>query len=107
MKIYQFKNSITYVLLAFFIVIKIAGLHSISHINEHTIDGDHHECTICDYINTHNTIPVVPTQEAYTKTCITTYNPVKKIQVSYNNQYFKTESNTLLFSRPPPLFSLT
>lgn len=101
MKKSRLKNSITYLLLALFISMKMTGLHVLSH-----TDDDHSlQCTICDYAITHNLTPVLtPDSHDFPKEN-NEYFISRDIFKSYSFIIEGNISTDQLFSRPPPFLS--
>ena len=99
MKTRWFKNTITYLFLALFFTMKMAGFHALSHTN----DDDHGvDCAICIHVNTTNLTPALsPDFE---------YSPIEYVEFTIKteviNSYSFVASNAIasnqLFSRPPP-----
>lgn len=99
MKISPIKNSITFVFIALFFTMKMAGLHMLSHTN----DEDHEiHCAICDYAITHNLTPLLTLNlQDFT---IENREPIVlgQINKSYSFIITSTIATNQLFSRPPP-----
>ncbi len=99
MKVSSIKHSITYLFLALFLTMKMAGIHALSHADdkEHAL-----HCVICDHAITHNLTPALtPNLQDYT---IENNEPVvqKEITKQYSFVTTKTIASNQLFSRPPP-----
>ena len=99
MKISRLKNSISFLLLALFLSMKMAGLHVLSH----TDDKEHAlHCYICDHAITHNLTPALTpdTQDFIIE------NTEFVVQTELTKNYSFIISSTIatdqLFSRPPP-----
>lgn len=93
------KHSISYFLLVFFLSVKMAGLHVLSHSD----DKDHAlHCAICDHTTAHNLVPAIaPDLPDFT------LNRFEDVYLQEpNTLYTFVGSGTLdsnqLFSRPPP-----
>ncbi|PKB44205.1 hypothetical protein AX016_2420 [Cellulophaga sp. RHA19] len=99
MKLHQFKNSITYLLLALFFTMKIAGLHSITHLDNH---DEHTDCAICDYITVQNNTPILSVNFTFTEVCKLKPILAQKITKGYNVYFSNPDSSVQLFCRPPP-----
>ncbi|MCK0148070.1 hypothetical protein MWU78_20660 [Arenibacter sp. F26102] len=95
----RLKNSISILLLALFISMKMAGLHVLSH----TDDKEHAlHCYICDNAVSHNLSPAISAD-------IPEYgikNTESILQIEKSENYAFVVSSTIardqLFSRPPP-----
>lgn len=99
MKSNRLKNSITCLLLVIFISMKMAGLHTLSHIDDTSPSLG---CTTCDYIISHNLTPTL-----LLNIIDYTFEAIKySLQIKKSGNYNFLISNTIaanqLFSRPPP-----
>lgn len=95
----KIKNRTALVFLVLFVVMKMAGLHVLSHID----DKDHAlHCTVCDYAITYNLTPLItPGSQGF---------PIENNEYFVQGDIFKSYSFIIagnisadqLFSRPPP-----
>ena len=99
------KNSKNYISLFFvtlFLLIKVAGLHVITHDED---DSDVRHCEVCDISTAVNLIPLLETE--ITVLLATAYffteqqRNDKALFVTYHNRHL----SEYLFTRPPPQFS--
>lgn len=94
----RFRHSVSLLLLAFFLITKIAGLHVLTHDDSDLAD----DCAICHVLATENRTPVV-LQEAQEF-------PLPEFQVYFQEKIIADNDITVqdrlypyhLFSRPPP-----
>lgn len=101
MKLNQFKNSITYLLLAIFFTMKIAGLHSLTHLDDH---NEHADCAVCDFITVQNNTPILSVDFNFTETNRHESIFIQEPFTAYNVYFSSIENSVQLFCRPPPLF---
>lgn len=99
MKNGRLKNSVAFLLLALFLLGKMAGLHVFSHTDEenHAVD-----CAICIHINTNNLTPAIsPDYQDFT---IKNTEPLVQGEIIENYNFIISSSidTDQLFSRPPP-----
>ena len=99
MKLSIVKNSITYLLLALFLSMKMAGIHSLSHSDE---SGDAIYCAICDSSIDHNLTPTLVPNSIDFEVSTTTFTLQKEEIVNYNFSLSKNKKLRKLLSRPPP-----
>jgi len=93
------KTKLTFLLLAFFVTTKMAGLHALTH----SIDKDHIEqCSVCEYVITQNLIPVIPAGESTFTWVINDYFNPRDQFVSHEFTFTGSYATDQLFSRPPP-----
>lgn len=102
MKPNHIRNSIAYLFLAFFISIKLLGLHSLTHEN----DNEHDEhCVICEHAIIHNLTPVLTaTVQVF---LIQNVEFIIKTEILKKYNFIISSSIYLdkLLSRPPPFFT--
>lgn len=94
------KNSITYLFLALFLSMKMAGLHVLSHTN----DKDHAvHCTLCDHAIAHNLTPAILSD--IQGIVVKNMEPVPLLEKTgfYDFLNCGALAQNQLFSRPPPL----
>lgn len=101
MGISRIKCSITYLFLALFVSMQVAGLHVLTHIDEN--DGIVH-CTLCDYTIVNNQTPLLPpdTQEFNLEQVVFVIK--KEATGEFHFVYCDTALPNHLFSRPPPVY---
>ncbi len=100
MKIGQLKNYITYIFIAIFLSLKVAGLHALTH-NDDDDDTVEH-CEVCDIVTIFNFTPIInDTTPNYIDNNYEFCFQSKAIS-HYNFVYSTTTNITSLFSRPPP-----
>ena len=99
MKVSRIKNSITFILLALFLTVKMAGLHVLSHSD----DKEHIDCTICDNAIVHNLTPALTPDIQHFLTENIEIVIQKEIPKTYCFSVLFTIASNQLFSRPPPL----
>ncbi|WP_335967082.1 hypothetical protein [Galbibacter sp. PAP.153] len=94
------KHSITYLFLALFLTVKLAGLHVILHSD----DKDHlAHCIVCDHAIANEHTPVLPAQtQEITFENIEVFVERPIIQGHYFH-YCSQGIPNQLFSRPPPI----
>jgi len=95
----RFKNITAYIFLALFLLIKMGGLHLLTHDNnqEHKT-----HCEICDLAIVNNFTPIVPSgQEDFTFTSVefVVRNEIANYYVFFR---YNPIASGQLFSRPPP-----
>lgn len=96
------KNYISLFFLVFFIFIKTAGLHSISH-SEESIDDI--ECDVCEFVVSSNNTPVLSSEQVSFEPHLE-HNYNKKVCFKYSFQFVQNQIESSLFSRPPPVVNL-
>jgi len=99
MKLSRIKYSITYLFLALFLTMKMAGLHVLIHAN----DEDHAvHCAICDHTLTHNVTPALTPN--LLDFAIKNTEPIvqKEIIKGFSFVSSSTIATNQLYSRPPP-----
>lgn len=98
----QWKNRITYLFLALFISMKIAGLHAVLHTDIN--NDDHHalHCIICDRVNSHNLTPVLPPDLQDLIIDNKELAVAKEITDNYSFIISTAIPANQLFCRPPP-----
>jgi hypothetical protein len=93
------KQYISTVFLVFFIFIKTAGIHSITHAND---DLNSLDCDICEFVETSNNTPFTSvSQTSFEQPHQQSY--YSKTVHTYTFQYVQNTVNTALFGRPPPV----
>lgn len=99
MKVNNFKNIITYLLLGIFISVKVAGFHVFDHSADKDDNVEH--CETCDFITVNNLTPLINADLQ-----IIEFDNLESFKYKIQNHYFFIYSNILtndcLFSRPPP-----
>lgn len=94
---YKRKQYISLFLLVFFMFIKTAGLHALSHSeSDLTID----DCDLCEFVVTSNETPFNTTIQVLSKPIITNY--CNKPLPYYYYKFTQKEVNNTQFCRPPP-----
>lgn len=105
MKANSIKNNITYFLLVIFLLMKMTGLHVLSHSDDNHDDDHAITCTICDHAVLNNLTPALaPDFSEYTLE-YTAYNVEKEREENYKFSVLTVLSKDQLFSRPPPVLS--
>jgi hypothetical protein len=93
------KNNIIFLFLTLFLLIKIAGLHVLSHTDS---EDDIEHCIVCDIAVTHNLTPVItPNSNDFLIVNITFFDK-KNIFNVYNFAVSSALTTDQLFPRPPP-----
>ncbi|AQS93484.1 hypothetical protein BXQ17_05010 [Polaribacter sp. BM10] len=99
MKLSIVKNSISYLLLALFLSMKMAGIHSLTHSDE---SDDAIYCAICDSSIDHNLTPTLVPNSIDFEVSTSIFIVYKKIANNYNFSLSKNTKLRKLLSRPPP-----
>ncbi len=101
MKVSSLKNSITYLFLALFLTMKMAGFHVLLHAD----DKDHAlHCVVCDHAIAHNLTPaLIPDLQDFK---IENTEPIVQREVTKNYNFIISSiiTSDQLFSRPPPFY---
>ncbi|MEP5340897.1 MAG: hypothetical protein ABJL44_08275 [Algibacter sp.] len=99
MKSSRIKNSITYSLLVFFLIMKMAGLHALLHID----DKDHApHCVICDHTTANNLTPAITSNLQDFTIEILEFTTLRESIKTYDFIALNNLASSQLFSRPPP-----
>lgn len=93
----KFKQHISIVLLTIFVLIKLAGLHELTH-SDNQQDND---CEICEYVVSSNKTPFVANEQFVFKQPVL-HNYDKQLFYEYSYQFVQNQIDNNLFSRPPP-----
>lgn len=96
------KQSVAYLLLVFFISIKLTGAHAYFHEEDH---GHSDDCQVCEYAITTNLTPVLAPDTPHFVFENDAIISDHFIQTKYPNGVVKTLLTSQLVSRPPPIFS--
>jgi len=94
----SYKKHIVFVLLVFFISLRLLELHGLFHDNEASVE----DCEVCEHVIVSNKIPCIVNE---------LYTVEQRVQHNYEPPkvygYFCLVSNTIissnLFCRPPPI----
>ena len=101
MKLNKFKNNITYLLLAIFFTMKIAGLHSFTNLDN---NHEHTDCAICEFIALQNSTPILSVDLNFTETNTHLFIFIQEPIIAYNVYFSDVANSVQLFCRPPPLY---
>ena len=94
------KNSITFLFLALFISMKMAGVHAFFHTDE---EDDHATtCVVCEYTIAHNLTPILYTPVQEYKIEPLELHVYKQVFVYHHFNVTSSIAVNQLFSRPPP-----
>lgn len=99
MKLSLIKQNITYLLLVLFLMMKIAGLHELSHCDD---DKDHDTCAICDHTIVNQVTPTISPVIVDFKIENISFFLKKEITYNYNYTLPNAIITGALCSRPPP-----
>lgn len=98
----NFKNSISLFYIVFILLVKVVGLHALSHDDDHEDHMQH--CELCDISTVFNFIPLLDAESVHIPK--TNYFVVaqsdnnKLLDVAFNNKHL----SSYLQTRPPPQF---
>lgn len=95
---YKNKQYISLFFLVFFMFIKTAGLHALSHSEN---DLNINDCDLCEFIVTSNNNLFTDDNQVYDKPIINS-NYCSYTSFYYNYLFSQDQIDSLLFSRPPP-----